>query len=63
MSNIKSLYPYSHVVSDQVTYGPSEIDYHFSVPDKIIRCFELEELSFSELNPLLFPVGSQKWTL
>jgi hypothetical protein len=63
MPNIKSLNPYSHVVTDQVTYGPSEIEYHISIPEKILCCLELEELPFSELNPLLFPVGVQKWTL
>jgi hypothetical protein len=59
MTGVKSLDPYSHIVVDGLTYAPSEIDFHTRIPEKILRCLELEELPFSELNLTHFPKGWQ----
>jgi hypothetical protein len=42
---------------------PSEIDYHFTVPEKIICCLELDWIPFSRMS--IIPQGSNrsmKWT-
>ena len=42
---------------------PSEIDYHFSIPEKIICCLELDWMPFSQMSYI--PQGTNRriqWT-
>ena len=68
MSEDKSLNPYLttdllHLRRVHDEYYPSEIDYHFSIPEKIICCLELDWMPFSQMSYI--PQGTNRrmqWT-